>query len=87
MPWEITIDGLYVDDSNHPKDYQGMYFFSDPDAGHSPAEGIEPGDHPFPYALCKKLKVRNLTTASGMKPRVSPNARLRKSVVLVEEDE
>lgn len=86
MPWEITIDGLYVDDSNHPKDYQGMYFFSDPDAGYRHAESTEPEDHPFSYVLCKKLNVRNLTTASGMKPRVSPNARVRNSVVLVEGD-
>jgi hypothetical protein len=31
MPKEITIDGLVIDDSQHPKDYQGPYLFNDPD--------------------------------------------------------
>ncbi len=86
MPREITIDGLHVDDSNHPEDYQGMYFFSDPDAGYDGAKNIKPADRPYPYALCRKLTVRGLTTASGMKPRVSPNAEVEKSVVLVDGD-
>lgn len=78
MPREITIDGLYVDDSNHPSDYPGMFFFSNPG-------GRDPTDSAFPYARCQKLTVRGLTTASGKKPRVSPNAQVEKSVALVEE--
>ena len=70
MPREITIDGLYVDDSNHPEDYQGMYLFCDPG-------GSDPADSPFPYALCQKVKILGLTTASGKKPRISPNAQGR----------
>ena len=31
MPKEITIDGLFVDDSKHPEYYSGMYFFADHD--------------------------------------------------------
>ncbi len=78
MPAEVTVDGLFVDDSNHPKDYQGMYLFGDP--------GGKPGvDPPFPYIWCKKITVRNLTTASGKKPRISPNPQFAESVVLVEE--
>ena len=79
MPREITIDGLFVDDSNHPKGYQGMYFFSDPDGGKHIKQ-----DRPFPYTLCQKLRVRGLTTASGKKPRISPNAQIEKSTVLIE---
>ena len=45
MPREVTIDGLYVDDSNHPEGYQGMVLFSDPDGG----KDIKPEDRPFPY--------------------------------------
>jgi hypothetical protein len=86
MPREITIDGLFVDDSNHPEDYQGMYFFSDPDSGYDRGKDSKPADRPFPYAMCRKVKVRRLTTASGMKPRISANADLAKNVVLVEED-
>jgi len=77
MPKEVTIDGLFVDDSNHPKNYQGMFLFSDP-GGKQGAEG------PFPYKLCQRVKIRGLTTASGKKPRVSPNVRLAESVVVVE---
>jgi hypothetical protein len=86
MPREITIDGLFVDDSNHPKNYEGMYFFTDPDGIHGRGEGLEPADRPFPYALCRKLTVRGLTTASGKKPRVSPSARVEKSTAVIEED-
>lgn len=77
MPRAITIDGLYVDDSNHPRDYQGLFFFSNPG-------GRDPADSPFPYARCQKLTVSGLTTASGKKPRVSPNAHVEKSVAIVE---
>lgn len=77
MPREITIDGLYVDDSNHPEHYQGMYLFTDP--------GGDPADSPFPYARCEKVKIQGLTTASGKTPRISPNAQVEKSVVVVNE--
>ena len=87
MPREITIDGLFVDDSNHPENYQGMYFFSDPDGMHDRGQDAKPAaDRPFPYARCQKVRVRGLTTASGKKPRVSPNAQIEKSTVLIEED-
>jgi len=78
MPREITIDGLYVDDSNHPEDYEGMYLFCDPGGG-------DPANSPFPYARCQKVKIVGLTTASGKTPRVSPNAQVEKSVVVIEE--
>lgn len=78
MPREITIDGLYVDDSNHPDGYEGLSFFSNPRGG-------APADSPFPYARCRKLTVKGLTTASGKASRVSSNAEVEKSVVLVKE--
>ena len=86
MPREIAIDGLFVDDSNHRENYQGMYFFSDPDGIFGRGEGLKPSDRPFPYTWCQKVKVRGLTTASGKKPRVSSNAQVEKSTVIVEED-
>jgi hypothetical protein len=82
MPREVTINGLYVDDSNHPEDYQGMVLFSDPDGG----KDIKPDDHPFPYTPCQRVTIRALKTASGKKPRVSPNAQLGKSITLIEEE-
>lgn len=80
MPREITIDGLFVDDSNHPKDYQGLYFFSDPDGG----KDIKQAKRPFPYERCRTLRVRGLRTASGKTPRVSPSADIEKRVVFIE---
>ncbi len=79
MPREITIDGLTVDDSNHPEDYQGMYLLSDPGG----LKDQELAQRPYPYALCEKLRVRGLTTASGKAPRVSSNAVVEKSVDFV----
>jgi hypothetical protein len=55
-----------------------MYFFSNPG-------GSDPAKSPFPYARCQKLTVRGLTTASGKKPRVSPNTDVENSLVVVEE--
>lgn len=79
MPREVTVDGLHVDDSNHPEDYQGMYLFCDPG-------GAGPAERPFPYTWSRKVTVRGLTTSSGKKPRVSPNAQFEKGIVVVEGD-
>ena len=77
MPWEITIDGLEVDDSNHPKGYEGLYLFTDPGGG-------DPADAPFPYARCQRVKIRGLTTASGKGFRVSRSAEVAGGVVVEE---
>ena len=79
MPREITIDGLVVDDSHHPKDYQGPYLFSDPDGGAAAAT-----ERPFPYRLTEQVTIRNLTTASGRKVRTSPDAEFARRVRVTE---
>jgi len=85
LPQEITIDGLFVDDSNHPEGYQGMYLFTDPDGIQPDGAALPPAaQRPFPYEPCRKLKVRNLTTASGKKPRLSPNAEMEKYTTVEE---
>jgi len=66
MPREITIDGLFVDDSNHPDDYQGLYFFNHP----KPSREDLPEERPFPYEPVRKITIRNLRTASGKQPRL-----------------
>jgi hypothetical protein len=68
MPREVTIDGLFIDDQNHPKNYQGPFLFNDPD-------GREPrsAPRPFAYHLTEQVTLRNVKTASGLKPRVSPD--------------
>ncbi|MDZ4198515.1 MAG: hypothetical protein U1E27_04425, partial [Kiritimatiellia bacterium] len=64
MPRMIRIDGLFVDDSRHPPDYQGLVFFGD-------SIGSSAGVRPFPYVLTETLRVRGLKTASGLPPRIS----------------
>ncbi len=85
MPREITIDGLVVDDSNHPEDYRGMYLFTDSDDLHDSGEDRAP-TRPFPYAPCRKMTIRGLTTASGMKPKLSPNEEMGTHTVVIEEN-
>ena len=87
MPREVVIDGLFVDDTNHPEDYQGMYFFTDPDGVNDGVSDITPTEKkPFPYELCQKVTVRGLTTISGKKPRLSPSEKISASTVVLAED-
>lgn len=81
MPREITIDGLVIDDSQHPKDYQGPYLFNDPD-GKEPATATRP----FPYQLTEKVTIRRLTTTSGLKIRTSPDAAFAARVKVIEQE-
>lgn len=75
MPREIRIDGLFIDDSKHPKGYAGVTFFTDPG-------GVPLKEAPFAYAWTQALRVRGLKTASGLPPRVSANEELAKAVAL-----
>ncbi len=79
MPAEINIDGLHIDDRNHPKDYQGPYLFSDPDGAATVAS------RPFPFQLTERVTIRNLTTSSGRKARISPDAAFATRVRVIEE--
>jgi hypothetical protein len=86
MPQEVTIDGLFVDDTNHPDGYQGMYLFADPDSEICDTEDTgSKTEPPFPYRLCRQVKVRNLATKSGKKPSLSPNSEIVSRTVLIEE--
>lgn len=77
MPREITIDGLVIDDRNHPQDYQGPFLFSDPD-------GAKTETRPFSYRLTERVAIRNLTTTSGRKLRISPDVEFARRVRVVE---
>ena len=39
MPREITVDGLTVDDRNHPPGYAGLWLFSSPSGGRKTVDG------------------------------------------------
>jgi hypothetical protein len=69
MPERITIDSLYIDDSNHPDDYRGPAIF----ANFNPEMTDESYREAFPYVRTRKVILRNVTTASGKALRVSDN--------------
>ena len=76
MPSVVRIDGLFVDDSGHNRNYRGIMFFSD--SSRSPK-----ANPPFPYRLTERVEIRGLNTASGLPPRVSDSALLNQSVKVV----
>jgi hypothetical protein len=80
MPREITIDGLVIDDRNHPTDYHGAFLFSDPDGAATAAAA-----RPFPYRQTERVTIRNLTTTSGKKFRISPDAEFGRRVRVIED--
>jgi hypothetical protein len=78
---------VFVDDARHPEDYQGMDLFTDPDNPRETVGDLPPaGERPYPYAPCRKIRVRGLTTASGRKPRLSSNGPAFATTVVTEED-
>lgn len=79
MPETVTIDGLHVDDSKHPENYDGMYLFSDPGNGKAEAG-------PHPYVIGRNVTIRGLTTASGKKPQLSTSKRIVENVELAWEN-
>jgi hypothetical protein len=63
-----------------------MYFFTDPDAWYAREEDLPPVEaRPFPYERCEKVRVRDLTLASGKEPQISPNEDLEQTIDVVEE--
>lgn len=81
MPAQIVIDGLVIDDSQHPQDYAGPFLFLDPD-GKAPAGAARP----FPYQLTEQVTIRRLTTTSGKKLRISPDAEFAARVKVIQQD-
>ncbi len=85
MPRTVTVDGLVVDDRNHPDGYSGMYLFTDPDVDYRPSGDSTPmRERPFPYAPCQTVSVRGLTALSGKPPRMSPNSDMNQAVIEAE---
>jgi hypothetical protein len=65
MPEKITIDGLVIDDSNHPLLYLGPKLF---DIFYLPDQAFLSNLFTFPkqpYAVTEEIAVRNLTVKSG----------------------
>ncbi len=80
MPRTITIDGLWIDDSNHPDDYAGPYLFTDPDDTRM-GDGLGlTNERPFPYVPCETVTIKELETASGKPLQVSRSEGLAQRV-------
>lgn len=76
MPKKITIENLHIDDSNHPEDYTGVAIFSNFNRERTNASYHEA----FPYIKTQEVILKNVTTASGKKLRVSDNPIMFKDV-------
>lgn len=81
MPETITIDGLRIEDKNHPPAYKGPAIF----ANFTPAWGKEGFTGKFEYVLPKKVVLKNITVSSGKRLRRSDNEYMFNNVKLVEE--
>ena len=61
MPRKITVDGLVIDDRDHPPFYLGPYIFDK-----SPASfPLFREASPFPYASTREVDIKGLTVKSG----------------------
>lgn len=69
MPNKIVINNLYIDDSNHPEDYEGPAIFSN----FTPEMTDSSFEETHPYIRTRKVILRNVTTASGESLRISDN--------------
>ncbi|MBR4170193.1 MAG: hypothetical protein IKR48_00920, partial [Kiritimatiellae bacterium] len=76
MPRRIVVDGLKVDDSNHPDNYNGPYLFADFNSGNRSAEYVED----YPYHVTEEVVLRNVTTVSGKPFQTSPNPYIFRNV-------
>jgi len=61
MPRRITIDGLFVDDGNHPARYEGPDIFGTFNGKMKDASYVEK----FPYVTTEEVVLSNVRTASG----------------------
>lgn len=79
MPDRITIENLRINDSNHPESYQGPAIFSN----FNPEMKDASYQETFPFVRTKEVILRNVTTNSGMKLRLSDNPFFFKDVKVV----
>ncbi len=76
MPEKITIENLYIDDSNHPEDYKGPAIFTNFNPKMTDDSYVEE----FPYVRTKEIILRKVTTASGKDLRLSDNLFMFKDI-------
>ncbi|UBM61008.1 hypothetical protein LAG90_08110 [Marinilongibacter aquaticus] len=81
MPEKITIENLYINDANHPDDYEGPAIFTNFNPEMKEATYVEE----FPYVRTKEVLLRNVKSASGKALRLSDNPLMFKGVKVIEE--
>lgn len=76
MPQRITIENLYIDDTNLPENYKGPAIFEDFNPEMTDSTYVEK----FPYVITNDVILKNVTTSSGKKLRISDNPYMFRSV-------
>lgn len=69
MPERIIIDGLQIDDSQHPAGYRGPTLFADFNRRFTAASYVEK----FPYHKTREVVLNDISSASGKPLRISNN--------------
>jgi hypothetical protein len=78
MPERIIIENLHIDDSNHPETYNGPAIF----ANFNSRMTDENFKEKFPYIITREVILKNVTTASGKKLRLSDNPFMFRDVII-----
>ena len=76
MPKTITIDGLHIDDRNHPDTYEGPAIFANFNRKNTSDNYVEK----YPYVKTEEVILKNVSTASGKPLRTSDNTYMFKDV-------
>jgi hypothetical protein len=76
MPERITIEGLRIDDSKHPEEYNGPAIF----ANFNPELKDNSYVEKFPHVRTREVILRNVTIARGKPLRLSDNPFMFKDV-------
>jgi len=79
MPERITIENLKIDDSKHPEEYNGPAIFGNFNSKMTDDSYVEQ----FPYVKTREVILKNVTTTSGKKLRVSDNLYMFKDVKVI----
>jgi hypothetical protein len=69
MPETITIEGLKIEDKEHPDDYQGSFVLGNFNPGYKDASFVEI----VPYAKPRKITTKHVTVSSGKSLGLSQN--------------
>ena len=80
MPRKITIDGLIINDSNPPDDYQGPKIFAPFNRAYTSEDFVEK----YPYVITEEVEIKNLTIKSGKPLIVSNNQFMFRNVKITQ---